>query len=554
MSAPDKSDKAPSRRQFITGLAAGVAGGLGAARVATSSGLEREPAWDRDMDVVVVGGGASGCTAALSAAEAGARVALLETLPMLGGAGSVCVGSITVPLSGLQKRLGIHDSVDAYMEDVLHKAHQAARMDKLLLRLLGEEGGATIDWLVSHGVNIQGPFEYPVHRVKRMHVLVPKAAEWPKVLRPVLQSKGVELLTETKGLRLYQNDAGRVVGVQAVDLNTNGTTNIKARRAVMLTAGNLEANPALMARSTTPEIAAMPPAVISRDGSGLVMAWAIGAASTMLDCISTPQVRGAPPGPSVFSLGRQAWMPYGMVDAGAILVNKDGQRFADETVQRVGDESVMQASLSLALEKQPYKTCYLIFDKPVADIFNKWPMVVGSFPGIGDVSKIGGWALVDDLIARNGIKKADTIEELAAAVGVDPVGLKAGIGKWNESCGARKDAHFNRPTFGNEKANTVGAGIRVPPFYCHSPLRNIVLPADTSLAINTRLQVVHVFGTVIPGLYAGGDMGHGCCWTVSATDSRWGGHSPRVGSAGNSPLPRSRGDRSPHAQTSCSAD
>ncbi|HEX4266785.1 MAG TPA: FAD-dependent oxidoreductase [Steroidobacteraceae bacterium] len=507
MSATDEEDKPPSRRQFIAGLTAGVAGGLVAARVVTSS--EREPAWDRDADVVVVGGGASGCTAALSAAEGGAKVVLLETLPMLGGAGSVCVGSITVPLSSLQKRLGIRDSVDAYMQDVLNNAHQASRMDMRLLRLLAEEGGATIDWLIGHGVNIQGPFDYPIHRVKRMHVLVPKAAEWPKVLRPVLQRKGVDVLTETKGNRLYQNTAGRVLGVQAVDLNTNRTMAIKARRAVMLTAGNLEANPALMARSTTPEIAAMPPAVISRDGSGLVMAWAIGAASTMLDCISTPQVRGAPPGPSVFSLGKQAWMPYGMVDAGAILVNRNGQRFTDETVQRVGDESVKQAALSLELEKQPYKTCYLIFDKRVADLFNKWPMVVGSSQGIGEVSGIGGWALVDDLIARHGIRKADTIEELAAAVGVDPAGLKAGIEKWNGNCRAGKDPEFKRRTFGNEDANTVGAGIRVPPFYCHSPLRNIVLPADTSLAINTRLQVAHVFGTVIPGLYAGGDMGHG---------------------------------------------
>jgi fumarate reductase flavoprotein subunit len=510
MSVTEKEDKGPSRRRFIAGLTTGVAGGLVAGGVATASKLEREPKWDRDADVVVVGGGASGCTAALSAAEAGARVTLLETLPMLGGAGSVCVGSVTVPLSGLQKRLGIQDSVDAYIEDVLHTARgQASRMDQRLLRLLAEEGGATIDWLVGHGVDIRGPFEYPVHRVKRMHVLVPKAGEWPKVLRPVLQRKGVELLTEMKGARLYQDANGRVIGVQAVDLTTNKTTTIKARRAVMLTAGNLEANPALMGRSTTPEIAAMPAAVVSRDGSGLVMAWAIGAASTMLDCISTPQVRGAPPGPSVFSLGKQAWMPYGMVDAGAILVNKNGQRFADETVQRVGDESVKEASLSLALEKQPYRTCYMVFDKLVADLFNEWPMVVGSLPGIGEVSKIGGWALVDDLLPSQGIRKADTIEELAAAVGVDPAGLRAGITKWNESCRAGKDADFKRPTFGNEQANTVGAGIRVPPFYCHSPLRNIVLPADMSLAINTRLQVAHVFGTIIPGLYAGGDMGHG---------------------------------------------
>lgn len=502
MSATDNGRNPPSRRRFIGGLAAGAAGGFVAGHVGGSSGLRHEPKWDRHADVVVVGGGASGCTAALSAAETGAAVTLLETLPVLGGAGSVCVGSISVPLSGLQKRLGIHDSVDAYMQDVLHTTgSQASRMDKRLLRLLAENGGATIDWLLGYGVNIQGPFEYPAFRVKRMHMLVPKAAEWPKVLTPVLRSKGVELLTETKGIQLYQNPSGRILGVQAVDLKTNRTTTIKARRAVMLTAGNLEANPALVARSTTPEIAALPAAVFSRDGSGLIMAAAAGSAMTMLDFITPPQVRGAPPGPSVFSLGKQHWMPYGMVDAGAILVNKNGERFANETV--------LEAPLSLALEKQPFKTCYMIFDKLVADIFNRWPMVVGSLPGIGDVSGIGGWALVDDLIARHALKKADTIEQLAAAVGVDPSGLRAGMDKWNESCRAQVDADFNRLTFGHKDANTVGAGIRMPPFYCHSPLRSIVLPAFVSVAMNARLQVLNVFGRLIPGLYAGGDMGHG---------------------------------------------
>ncbi len=55
----------------------------------------------------------------------------------------------------------------------------------------------------------------------------------------------------------------------------------------------------------------------------------------------------------------------------------------------------------------------------------------------------------------------------------------------------------------------MGTGITVPPFYCHSPLRTMVLPGDTSVEINTNLQVLDVFGKVIPSLYAGGVMGHG---------------------------------------------
>jgi fumarate reductase flavoprotein subunit len=505
MTANEDEQKARSRRTFLTGLAAGAAGGflVGKTGALPFLAFADEPAWDQDADVVIVGGGASGCTAALSAVQSGAKVILLEAAPVLGGAGSLCIGSITVPLSGLQKKLGIDDSVDAYIEDILHlMGTQASRMDMELLRLLGENGGATIDWLLGCGVNIQGPFEYPGHRVQRMHMLVPKSAEWPKVLKPIFKEQGVQVLMDTKGVQLYRNSNGPVIGVKAVDQRTSRVVNVKAKRSVLLTAGNLEANPDLAARATTPEVAALRPAVYSRDGSGFVMAWAIGSAMTVLDGgIVNPQVRGMPPAPAVFSLRKQSWMPYGMVDAGAILVNKSGQRFADELA--AGD------SLSLALEKQPYKTCYLIFDKRVADIFNKWPMVVGSHPGIADVSKLGGWALVDDLVARQGIKKAETLEDLATAIGVAAHGLRAGVEKWNADCKAGSDADFQRATFGHKDANTAGAGIRVPPFYCHGPLQTWIMPADTSLAINSKFQVLDVFAKVIPGLYAGGDMGHG---------------------------------------------
>src|SRR4029077_6635390 len=113
--------------------------------------------------------------------------------------------------------------------------------------------------------------------------------------------------------------------------------------------------------------------------------------------------------------------------------------------------------MCIALEKQPYKICHLVFDKRVADIFNKWPMVVGSIPGVGEVSGIGGWGLVDDLVVRKGIKKADTIEALAAQVALDPAGLKAEVEKWNRYCAEGKDPDCNRQTFGHKDANTVGA-------------------------------------------------------------------------------------------------
>jgi FAD binding domain len=500
----EHAQKRLARRKFLRGVTAGAAGGLvlgvGSAALLIRQAKQK---WDKEADVVIVGGGASGCAAAVSAAEAGAEVVLTETNPVLGGAGSVCVGSITAPLSSLQKKAGVTDSAESYMEDILKLSGlKASRMDKTLLRLLAENAGATIDWLLSLGVDIQGPFEYPGHRAKRLHVLYPKSAEWPKVIKPVLEQKKVEMLLGTKGTNLYrdENADNRVLGVKAVDQNTMTSIAIKARKAVILTAGSLEGSPALRARATIPQIADIPAAVATNDGSGLTMAAAVGANMTFLEGFGVPAVRGMPPGPCV-EIAKQAWMPYGVVDAGAILVNNEGKRFVDETLN--------SADLCLALITQPNKTCHMVFDQRVASIFNKWPMVFSSMPGIADVSKIGGFGLVEDFVARGAIKRAESISGLAVAVGVDPAGLEAEIGKWNRYCRDRKDLQFDRPTFGVKDANTVGIGINVPPFYCHTPLRALVVLADTTLLINRSFQVLDVFGNVIPSLYAAGNIGHG---------------------------------------------
>ncbi len=106
----------------------------------------------------------------MSASQAGAKVLVLESAEVMGGAGSPCSGSVTAPLSSLQKKAGVTDSVEAYMEDILKLAGpKASRMDKTFLRLLAGSSWASIDWLLRLGVDIRGPFEYPDMRVPRMH-------------------------------------------------------------------------------------------------------------------------------------------------------------------------------------------------------------------------------------------------------------------------------------------------------------------------------------------------------------------------------------------------
>jgi fumarate reductase flavoprotein subunit len=499
-----------SRRDFVKGAAVGAGALAGASALAScaptatpSGGAGLPEKWDKEADVVVVGGGGAGCATAMSAAEAGAKVILLEAAPALGGESSLCVGSVSAPLSSLQKEQGISDTVEDYVEDVIHSAgSNGSRSDRALVQWLGENGGPTIDWLIGLGVDIRGPFEYPTHhRVNRMHMLYPNASEWPKALRSAMEAKGVEILLQTKGVELYATCDNRVAGVKAVDQVSQETMSIKAKKGVVLAAGDLTGSEEFRTRFTTPDVAAVPAAHAFNDGSGLLIAMDLGADLTRLDSYGSPGLRAGAPGPNVSVTGKQAWMPYGMIDAGAILVNKDGARFVNEK-----DSS---SALALATMDQPDQTCFMVYDDVVAQIFNEWPMVVSSYPGIGDVSGQGGWGSVDDFISRNGIKTGDTIEALAAEMGIDPAGLADAIETWNSYAEQGEDPDFERPTFGHPDAGTVGAGIKVAPLYCHGPIKPMVLLADCSLAVNTDLQVLDPFGEPIPGLYAGGNMGHG---------------------------------------------
>ncbi len=516
-----------SRRDFVKGAL--VTGGAAAAST-VFGGCQQVPRspnvptkWDKETDVVVVGGGSTGCAAAMSAAEAGAKVILLEAAPALGGSSTLCVGSVTAPLSKMQKDAGIQDSVDAYVEDILKMTGaNAARVNKEMLRLLAENGGPTIDWLVSLGVQFAGPFEYPEeHRANRMHMLMPDSRAWPKVLQPAMEQKGVEILLQTKAVELFHDASNRVLGVKATDATSGKTIAIKARRGVMLAAASTEAATAFKRKVTTPDVAEMPAANTFSDGYGLMMAAALGADITMLDQWGGPSLRTTLPGPNVATTGKQTWMPYGIMDAGAILVNTDGRRFVNE--KGSGTEQ------ALALQAQPGQICHMIFDDQVAQLFKKFPMVVSSIPGVSEISGVGGWGMIDDFIARKGITVANTIEELATAVGVDPAGLKATIDQWNGYCAQGKDPDFKRTTFGNAEAGTVGAGIKTPPFYCHGPIRVQVITADVSLVVNTKLQVLDVYGNVIKGLYSGGENGHGDLFLSGhGTHMAWGFTSGRL--------------------------
>jgi len=201
--------------------------------------------------------------------------------------------------------------------------------------------------------------------------------------------------------------------------------------------------------------------------------------------------------------GRQDWQPFDMYEAGAILVNTEGKRFVNEDL---ADREFVRGTL-----QQPGAVSFIVFDRRVAELFNRWPMVVSSLPGIAERSGIGGWGLVDDFVANGSIQVADSIDEVvakmagASGVQISAAGLRETIAEWNGYATAGHDPQFKRTKFGVE--GTLGAGIATPPFYIHGPASALACFSAFSVVVDAKLRVADVFGNVIPGLYAAGLIG-----------------------------------------------
>jgi len=499
-----KQDSTFSRRSFVKGAlgvgAAGAVAGLtacGPSEGAATGGISAvDVNWDDTADIVVVGGGGTGCSCALAAGEAGSSVILLESSSALGGCSALAVGSLTTPGSQLQKDMGIEDSAEQYLEDMTDEmAKERAGADWAIFEMQAQEGGKTIDWMVDHGVAFNGPLVYPGHTNNRMHMLSPKSNAWPGVFKPLMEAAGVKILLDTKGVELVV-DNGRVVGVKAVDQITQSEFFFKGEKGVFIASASCDSSYDLKIRATAdPEACKIDAACSYNDGTGLMMCQMVGAGLTTWERAAGGGLRAQAPSLNVGVFGKQSWMPYGMIAAGAIMVNKQGQRYASEDLNGT--------AFTIATNRLPERMGWMFYDDAVASNFQVFPdMVVSSMPN-------EGWGTVDDFVAAGSIMKADTIEEVAALTDVDPAGLAAEVAKYNGFVAAGKDEDFGKKEFGKEDAGTKNKPLDTPPFYIHGPHKGEVTSAPLTLNINTSFEVLDVFDNVIPGLYAGGNAGKG---------------------------------------------
>ncbi len=444
-------------------------------------------------DVLVIGGGGSGLAAAVSAAQHGARVLLVEKRPRLGGSTAMSVGSITAAGTRWQARAGVTDSVADFIEDMALFRPELLTGDAPALReLLAREAAATVEWLHRLGVALVGPYPEPPHRVPRMHNVVPNSRAYIARLAEAARKHRVTVLVNTEVTELVQ-DGGRVVGAV---LRTPGGRHQVSARHVVLASGDFSGNPEMRRTHLSPHAAAALPINPHANGDGHRMAAALGADWRRMEITFGPQLRFPPPrrpglisrlptwrwlcrveGFLVQRLPTRALRPFvksllithtspssDLFTAGAILVNQAGSRFCDER------ESVA------ALSSQPDACGYIILDQQIADRFNRPPYAISTAPGIA-------FAYFDDY--RRGrpdlVFRAGSAAELARLTRVDPDNL----------------------------ARSVKEGGLSGPLYALGPVYSMLTVTEGGLAVDAQLRVLNREGVPIPGLYAVGGVGQG---------------------------------------------
>lgn len=462
-----------------------------------------------ETDIVVVGGGGSGLTAAIFARKAGAKVVLLEKHEELRGSTGLSIGSITASGTWHQKRAGIKDSADDHFEDMGAMARKflgdlEAGDNLELRRILVDNVTESVDWLMSLGVTFHGPMPEPPHRQPRMHNILPNSRAYIWFLAREARRVGVDARVRATVSRLVIED-GRVVGV--VTQIAGRAVEIRARKAVILATGDYSSSGEWKGRFN-PAVADVDGVNTTNVGDGHRFGEELGATVKFGQVVYGPNLRFMPPArpsillrlppwPAFTRMMRMAlerlpsWLlrPFilsfvttylspepSMFQEGSILVNKRGERFTDELDKP-----------TYAFGPQPDKQGFIVFDDVVAQKFRRWPYFISTAPGVA-------YAYLDDYRRTRPdlYHKAANVADLARSMGVPVEVMEKTVKDYNAAAPAK-----GRPPL------TRG------PFYALGPVKSWIILTDGGLTVNRHHQVTRADGSVVAGLYAVGSVGQG---------------------------------------------
>jgi succinate dehydrogenase/fumarate reductase flavoprotein subunit len=446
-----------------------------------------------EADVVVVGFGAAGMAAAVTAHELGASVIILEKAPE-GEEG----GNTRVAGQGYLNTSSAESAI-AYLTALCGPF----TVPEAMIKVWAEEMCLNNAWLTSLGgdpqehqhppIGIEFPDFPGADCVHKFHdgPTYGYSYTW-KLFERLVKERPIEVLYEAPGKALIQHDMTKeILGVRA--MRGGEPLYAKARKGVILTCGGFENNQEMI-RNYLPGV---PYCYTSgspyNEGDGITMAMSVGADLWHMNnyagpsmALKVPEVR------TTFSM--QALHYSKQPPGGMIVVGPDGRRFTDEKFKtRHGKVPVNGKWLPLATPCP----MYLIVDHahysagPLYDGHpsHGWTQIVEKYDWSKDNSKE---------LAKGWIKTADSIGALASVIAVDPAVLEATVARWNGFCEVGKDTQFGR--------TMMMAPIVQGPFYAVE-MSPSMLNTQGGPRRNEKAQIVRPDGTPIPRLYSSGELG-----------------------------------------------
>ena len=458
-----------------------------------------------DADVVVVGAGGAGMTAAITAAGEGKSVVILESQSMVGGNSVRATGGMNAgktvyqdenefgESAGVEKTLKTaaekyadNETITALAKTVseqwaAYQANPTGYFDSVELMeldtMIGGKGindpelvetlcansADAIDWLDEHGITLHNVSSFGGASVKRIHRPVNAEGKTVSVgsyMIPLLQENcekaGVKMMLDTTATEILTDANGAAVGVKAT--GASGETVTVNAKAVVLASGGFGANLDMVVKYKPELKGFMTTNAPGIQGQGIEMAEAIGAATVDMDQIQIhPTVEA----------NTAALITEGLRGDGAVLINAEGKRFIDE----VGTRDVVSA----AEIAQTGSYSWLVVDQAMVDASS----------------------VIQGYIKKGYTVTGETYEELGKAMGVDAAAFAETMDKWNGYVEAKNDPDFGRTSFANP--------LNTAPYYAVKVTAGVHHTMG-GLKINANTEVLNEKGEVIPGLFAAGEV------------------------------------------------
>lgn len=406
-----------------------------------------------ETDILVVGSGMAGITAAVQAAEAGADVILVEKLGYIGGTSATNAGFIYGAGTKVQEEFGIEDSAEQYYKDLLYLTEVAKdeHIDPNLLKIMALNAPENMQWLVDRGIKfytVDPANIHPPRSTPRIHKAEGGGSAIIETLYKLALDLGVEVYTNTPVVELLK-EGDRVVGAKAEDIYGNEIT-IKAK-GVILASGGYARDKELI-KETNPKLTEYTVSN-TNEGDTIKLGQQVGADIILKNSLLMHHVAYASSG-----IGYESY--------DAFYVTPEGERFVDE--------STYFYWRSRELRERGFEDMWTIVTESLYETYKD---------------------AIEQSIEAGKAFRADTVEELAEKINMDPAVLKKTIEDYNKMVEAGKDTAFGKPAQYLSKVKEPYIGLDM--------YGNLV---DTTggLRVNENSQVLDTEGRVIEGLYAAG--------------------------------------------------